>query len=58
MSALRKDKKQLELAIFGIQRDLRLFKDIRKVKHWLKTCELPDELPDDFFFGFFEDDLR
>lgn len=58
MSALRKDKKQLELAIFGIQRDLRLFKDIRKVKHWLKTYELPDELSDDFFFGFFEDDWR
>jgi hypothetical protein len=58
MSALRKDKKQLELAIFGIQRDLRLFKDIRKVKHWLKTYELPVELPDELFFGFFEDDLR
>lgn len=58
MSALRKDKKQLELAIFGIQRDLRLFKDIRKVKHWLKTYEPPFELPDELFFGFFEDDLR
>jgi hypothetical protein len=58
MSALRKDKKQLELAIFGIQRDLRLFKDIRKVKHWLRTYELPVELPDELFFGFFEDDLR
>ena len=58
MSALRKDKKQLELAIFGIQRDLRLFKDIRKVKHWLKTYELPFELPDELFFGLFEDDLR
>ena len=58
MSALRKDKKQLELAIFGIQRDLRLFKDIRKVKHWLKTYELPVELPDELFFGFFEDNLR
>ena len=58
MSALRKDKKQLELAIFGIQRDLRLFKDIRKVKHWLKTYEPPVELPDELFFGFFEDDLR
>jgi hypothetical protein len=58
MSALRKDKKQLELAIFEIQRDLRLFKDIRKVKHWLKTYELPVELPDELFFGFFEDDLR
>jgi len=54
ISALRKDKKQLELEIFGIQRDLRLFKDIRKVKHWLKTYELPDEL----FFEFFEDHLR
>lgn len=58
VSALRKDKKQLELAIFGIQRDLRLFKDIRKVKHWLKTYELPVELPDELFFGFFEDDPR
>jgi hypothetical protein len=58
MSALRKDKKQLELAIFGIQRDLRLFKDIRKVKHWLKTYELPVELPDELFFRMFEDDLR
>jgi len=58
ISALRKDKKQLELEIFGIQRDLRLFKDIRKVKHWLKTYELPFELPDELFFGFFEDDLR
>lgn len=58
ISALRKDKKQLELEIFGIQRDLRLFKDIRKVKHWLKTYELPGELPDELFFGFFEDDLR
>ena len=58
MSALRKDKKQLELAIFEIQRDLRLFKDIRKVKHWLKTYELPVELPDELFFEFFEDDLR
>ena len=58
MSALRKDKKQLELAIFEIQRDLRLFKDIRKVKHWLKTYELPVELPDELFFGYFEDDLR
>lgn len=58
ISALRKDKKQLELEIFGIQRDLRLFKDIRKVKHWLKTYELPVELPDELFFGYFEDDLR
>ena len=58
MSALRKDKKQLELAIFGIQRDLRLFKDIRKVKHWLKTYEPPFELPDELFLGFFEDNLR
>jgi hypothetical protein len=58
MSALRKDKKQLELAIYGIQRDLRLFKDIRKVKHWLKTYELPFELPDELFFRMFEDDLR
>jgi hypothetical protein len=58
MSALRKDKKQLELAIFEIQRDLRLFKDIRKVKHWLKTYELPFELPDELFFRMFEDDLR
>jgi len=58
ISALRKDKKQLELEVFGIQRDLRLFKDIRKVKHWLKTYELPFELPDELFFGFFEDDLR
>lgn len=58
MSALRKDKKELELAIVEIQRDLRLFKDIRKVKHWLKTYELPFELPDELFFGFFEDDLR
>jgi hypothetical protein len=58
MSALRKDKKQLELAIFGIQRDLRLFKDIRKVRHWLKTYELPVELPDELFFRMFEDDLR
>ncbi|MGB5178603.1 MAG: molecular chaperone DnaJ [Gammaproteobacteria bacterium] len=58
MSALRKDKKQLELAIFEIQRDLRLFKDIRKVKHWLKTYEPPFELPDELFFGFFEDDPR
>jgi hypothetical protein len=58
MSALRKDKKQLELAIFGIQRDLRLFKDIRKVKHWLKTYELPVELPDELFFRMFENDLR
>ena len=58
ISALRKDKKQLELEIFCIQRDLRLFKEIRKVKHWLKTYELPFELPDELFFGFFEDDLR
>jgi hypothetical protein len=57
-SALRKDKKQLELAIFEIQRDLRLFKDIRKVKHWLKTYELPFELPDELFFRMFEDDPR
>jgi hypothetical protein len=57
-SALRKDKKQLELAIFEIQRDLRLFKDIRKVKHWLKTYELPFELPDELFFRMFEDVLR
>jgi hypothetical protein len=57
-SALRKDKKQLELAIFEIERDLRLFKDIRKVKHWLKTYELPFELPDELFFRMFEDDLR
>jgi hypothetical protein len=54
-SALRKDKKQLELAIFEIQRDLRLFKDIRKVKHWLKTYELPFELPDELFFRMFDD---
>ena len=58
MSALRKDKKQLELAIVEIQRDLRLFKDIRKVKHWLKTYEPPFELPDELFFSFFEDGLR
>jgi hypothetical protein len=58
MSALRKDRKQLEHAILGIQRDLRLFKDIRKVKHWLKTYELPFELPDELFFDFFEDDWR
>jgi len=57
-SALRKDKKQLELAIFEIQRDLRLFKDIRKVKHWLKTYELPFELPDELLFRMFEDDPR
>ena len=57
-SALRKDKKQLELAIFEIQRDLRLFKDIRKVKHWLKTYELPFELPDELFFRMFADDPR
>jgi len=57
-SALRKDKKQLELAIFEIQRDLRLFKEVRNVKHWLKTYELPVELPDELFFRMFEDDLR
>ncbi len=53
ISALRKDKKQLEIAIVEIQRDLRLFKDIRKVKHWLKTYELPLELPDELLFRFF-----
>ena len=58
MSALRKDKKRLELVIFEIQRDLRLFKDIRKVKHWLKTYEPSFELCDELFFGFLEDDLR
>jgi hypothetical protein len=57
-SALRKDKKQLELAIFEIQRDLGLFKDIRKVKHWLKTYELPFDLPDELFLRMFEDDPR
>jgi len=58
MSALRTDKKQLEIEIVEIQRDLRLFKDIRKVKNWLKTYELPFELPDELFFGLFEDGLR
>ncbi len=58
ISALRKDKKQLERAIVEIQRDLQLFKDIRKVKDWLKTYELPFELPDELFFRCFEDDLR
>ena len=58
VSALRKDKKELELAIFEIQRDLRLFKDIRKVKHWLKTYEPPFELPDELIFSLFGDGLR
>jgi hypothetical protein len=53
MSALRNDKKQLELAIFQIQRDLKLFMDIRNVKRWLKTYELPPDLPDEFFSDFF-----
>jgi hypothetical protein len=58
ISALRKDKKQLECAIVEIQRDLKLFKEIRKVKHWLKAYQLPLELPDELFFRFFEDGLR
>jgi curved DNA-binding protein CbpA len=58
MSALRTDKKQLEIEIVEIQRDLRLFKDIRKVKNWLKTYELPFELPDELLLGLFEDGLR
>jgi hypothetical protein len=45
MSALRTDKKQLEIEIVELQRDLRLFKDIHKVKNWLTTYELPYELP-------------
>ena len=58
MATLRKDKKKLELAIFEIKRDLNLFKDIRKIKDWLKDYELPDELPDELFFRLFENDLR
>jgi hypothetical protein len=58
MSALRKDKKQLQLAIFEIQRDLELFKDIRTVKDWLKTYERPFELSDELLFALFQDDVR
>ncbi|MFT4584369.1 MAG: hypothetical protein ACI915_001899 [Gammaproteobacteria bacterium] len=49
MSTLKKDKKQLEIEITEIRNDLRLFKDIRWLKRWLKNYELPDELFSRFF---------
>ncbi|TNF98219.1 MAG: molecular chaperone DnaJ [Gammaproteobacteria bacterium] len=52
-SALRSDKKQLEFSIIEIQKDLDRFKDVRNVKHWLKTYELPSDMPDENFFSLF-----
>jgi hypothetical protein len=53
VSALRTDKKQLEYSIIEIQKDLNRFKDVRNVKRWLKTYELPSDLPDEIFHSLF-----
>jgi hypothetical protein len=49
MSSLKKDKKQLEIAIAGIREDLRTFQDIRALKRWLKSYELADDLFSEYF---------
>jgi hypothetical protein len=51
VSALRTEKKQLEYAIIEIRKDLNRFKDVRNVKHWLKTCELPSDMPDELLLS-------
>jgi len=51
VSGLRKDKKQLEFLVIQIQNDLNRFKDVRNVKRWLKTYDLPSDLPDDNFLS-------
>jgi hypothetical protein len=53
MSAVRNDKRHLEFAIIEIKKDLKRFKDVRNVKHWLKTYALPPEPSDEFFFDLF-----
>jgi len=53
ISALRADKKQLEFSIIEIQKDLERFKDVRNVKRWLKTYELPPDMPDGLFLSLF-----
>ena len=53
VSALRADKKQLEFSIIEIQQDLNRFKDVRNVKRWLKTYELPSDMTDELFLSMF-----
>jgi len=53
VSALRTDKKKLEFSIIEIQRDLNQFNDVRNVKRWLKTYELPSDMPDELIRSLF-----
>ncbi len=52
-STLRTDKKRLEFSIIEIQNDLDRFKDVRHVKRWLKTYELPPNMADELFINMF-----
>jgi hypothetical protein len=53
ISALRNDRRELELAVIQIQKDIERFRDVRKVKSWLKDYELPPDQPDDLLLGLF-----
>ncbi|MGD8854618.1 MAG: molecular chaperone DnaJ [Gammaproteobacteria bacterium] len=53
ISALRNDRRELELAVIQIQKDIERFRDVRKVKSWLKDYELPPDRPDDLLLGLF-----